>query len=303
MKTKKLKYFYVVILICVLVLNVLMSVPTAQTISGVKRLEEGMAAYEQGEYDNAVFRLEMAVYQMPEEEKGQLWDAHFYLGISNMLLGNTDEVREEFVTAQGIIKNKVPDVLIHSPKIVRFFKDAQLSQSVNVLNDPVTYVPEIKFRSTPNEHLSAKSVIAMLKDKGFYERQWNNSASGFRNNYILQNDSKVVYDRASGLMWQQSGSDQVMKYENAKAYIMKLNSDRLAGYNDWRLPTLEEAMSLMETSVKNGDLYVTSVFGKSKPYIWTSDKYSVSSAWVVDFINSYCFYDNIFNDTSVRAVR
>jgi hypothetical protein len=93
----------------------------------------------------------------------------------------------------------------------------------------------------------------MLKDKGFYDRDWNKSSSGFSNNYKLQNDGKIVYDRASDLMWQQSGSGYV-NYEKAKAYVTELNSDRFAGYNDWRLPTLEEAMSLMETSKNKGGL-------------------------------------------------
>ncbi len=119
---------------------------------------------------------------------------------------------------------------------------------------------EATFRSTPTENLSGESVIDMLTDNGFYDRDWNSSASGFSNDYRLQNDGKAVFDHASGLMWQQSGSDKDISFDEAKKYVAKLNSEHYAGYNDWRLPTLEEAMSLMEPTEKSGGLNIDPVF-------------------------------------------
>jgi len=37
-----------------------------------------------------------------------------------------------------------------------------------------------------------------------------------------------------------------MTYEKVQAYIAQLNRANFGGYSDWRLPTLEEAMCLME---------------------------------------------------------
>lgn len=88
----------------------------------------------------------------------------------------------------------------------------------------------------------------MLKDWGLFHKHLNESVSGFPNNYELQKDGQVVYDHASGLMWQQSGSNKYMFYEQAKEYVAKLNSDQFAGFSDWRLPTLEEATSLMKST-------------------------------------------------------
>ncbi len=118
-------------------LNLFTTVHAAQTISGVQRLEEGIADYEHGEYDNAVFKLEMAVYQIPEEEKVKLWDAHLYLGLSYLLVGNVDESTKKFSKAQVIIKNKLPGANIHSPKIIRLFRETQLSQEGNAWKDSV----------------------------------------------------------------------------------------------------------------------------------------------------------------------
>ena len=57
-------------------------------------------------------------------------------------------------------------------------------------------------------------------------------------------------------MWQQSGSSERMQFEDAKKWITELNLKGFAGFNDWRLPTLEEAMSLMEPEQKNGNNWI-----------------------------------------------
>ena len=51
-------------------------------------------------------------------------------------------------------------------------------------------------------------------------------------------------------------------------YIQKTNAETYGGYNDWRLPTLEEGMSLMEPGKKN-DLYISAQLDKSQIRIWT----------------------------------
>lgn len=160
-----------------------------------------------------------------------------------------------------------------------------------------------KLRSLPETNLSYDSVMAMLKDKGLFDSDYNKGASGFSNKFELQQNGQVVFDHASGLMWQQSGSSEYMKYDKAKEYVAQLNREGFAGYRDWRLPTLEEAMSLMEPTKMNGDLYIDSVFDKNQRWIWTSDTYSASSAWVVYFYYGLCSYDYFNGNDYVRAVR
>ena len=161
-----------------------------------------------------------------------------------------------------------------------------------------------KFRSTPLTDLSGDAVKNMLKDKGFFDSRWNISAKGFDNDYQLQKDGLVVVDRNSGLMWQQSGSANGMNFENAKNYVKKLNREKFAGYGDWRLPTLEEAMSLIEPETKQGKLYIDPVFDNSQLWIWTADRNSASRAWLVLFDGGDCDWIHVDSiNNSVRAVR
>lgn len=80
-----------------------------------------------------------------------------------------------------------------------------------------------------------------------------------------------------------------MDFERALVYIDSLNVARYAGYSNWRLPTLEEAMSLMEPAKVSATekLFIKSIFDETQVWIWTSDKYSASAAWFVSFYNGY----------------
>ncbi|MBL7050379.1 MAG: DUF1566 domain-containing protein [Nitrospira sp.] len=85
------------------------------------------------------------------------------------------------------------------------------------------------------------------------------------------NEDKVVMDYTTGLMWHHSGSETIMNWNKAKDWIMNLNSSGYAGYQDWRLPTVEEAASLLEPS-KSNDLFIDPVFSNMQEYFWTGDE-------------------------------
>ena len=62
------------------------------------------------------------------------------------------------------------------------------------------------------------------------------------------NGDKVVIDHATGLMWHQSGSTYGLNWEKANRWVRLLNKRGYAQYSDWRLPTIEEAASLLDSS-------------------------------------------------------
>ena len=103
------------------------------------------------------------------------------------------------------------------------------------------------------------------------------------------------------LMWQDEESVFKGKQDEAKRYCENL---KFAGYDDWRLPSRLELLSIADDSM---------VINKSFKYIgkdeyeayWSSTKNSNSSsiAWVVVFEGDDGYWDDISGRRFVRCVR
>jgi len=183
-------------------------------------------------------------------------------------------------------------------------------ESTKIVSLPISS-PPLRLRSV-GKILSSAAVQDMLANRGFYDQTRNRNGKGITHDYrrkTLANRQAIVEDQTTRLVWQQSGSSNRMKYKDAKNYIRQLNGQRFAGFSNWRLPTLEEALSLMEPEEKNGVLYIDPVFSQVQIKIWTDDEESVGTAWVASFKWMTSFKDGRcyrvpFDDLYyVRAVR
>ncbi len=163
--------------------------------------------------------------------------------------------------------------------------------------------PLVMLRSS-EKRLKQEEVGRMVKGIGFFDKNLNEEGHGLFHLYELRKikDDGVVFDHATGLRWQQSGASKTIMYADAEHFIRDLNNKRFAGYNSWRLPTLEEAMSLMTQKGQNG-LYIDPIFDRTQRWIWTTDKASAEAAWVVAFNHGYCSQNHVLSYGHVRAVR
>lgn len=78
-------------------------------------------------------------------------------------------------------------------------------------------------------------------------------SEGFKNSYFAVNKQTVVETRTR-LMWTRNANLPIkpMKQKDAQNVIGKLNRERYAGYNDWRVPTQEDIEGLVFFGKKAG---------------------------------------------------
>ncbi len=144
------------------------------------------------------------------------------------------------------------------------------------------------------ESLTEKPAIQDAKPVIYIENDFESQT--------LDKDVKVVVDKETGLMWQQSGTRDFNDFDEAQLYIKQLNSFKHAGYNDWCLPKLEDALTLLEQDSNSDGLFINPEFDEKQTWIWTSTN-SASGNWVVDFSTGTHYSATIDNDYFVRAVR
>ncbi|MCP4217994.1 MAG: protein kinase [bacterium] len=160
----------------------------------------------------------------------------------------------------------------------------------------------IKLRST-YQNLTKAEARVMVKERNLFDKYYNERGD-FPNVYESRsiNNHKVVVDKGSGLMWHQAGTNEYMGLENAKKWIESLNNGKYGGFSNWRLPTLEEALSILENKENKWSLYIDESFSNECRYIWTGDS-SDDQFWVVDFFGGDINQVELKNEAYVRPVR
>jgi hypothetical protein len=147
------------------------------------------------------------------------------------------------------------------------------------------------------ENLSRKYGYFSLGDE-----RWNRpTVTGFQNDF--EASRAVVRDAATGLVWQRLGSADSIGFSEIAGYLSQLNSQRLGGFDDWRIPTLAEAWTLLENRQQNG-LHVDPLFGSDQTWIWTSTIADDGYGWKVYFKYGRPMFSNAWQSHAyVRAVR
>jgi hypothetical protein len=147
----------------------------------------------------------------------------------------------------------------------------------------------------------------MLAENSLYDTPFTIKSRYMINRFLMKtlHHNEVVIDRTTGLMWQQATSSQQMIYSLATKWIDTLNQRGFAGFGDWRLPTLEEATTLIERYPNSKGLYIDPIFNsKQRLWMWTSERGEADSVWYVNFNYGYSRLNRIKSSNNyVRAVR
>ena len=140
----------------------------------------------------------------------------------------------------------------------------------------------------------------------------------------------MVRDNVTGLIWEvKEDKDDVQNYSNTNDadntytwydgvsgtpgdgtdtldFINALNTEQFGGYSDWRLPTVKELSSLVDSSIPPGPTINTDYFPNTvSSNYWSSTTYAPNSnyAWDVDFNDGEVWGRGKSGDDHVRAVR
>lgn len=104
--------------------------------AGRKSLKQGISAYEEGKYEEAIGILKLATHQFPSDDREGFWEAYFYIGLSYHILGRSDEAMNMFRSAYAVSRNKIPDPEIHSSEILKLYQMAQMPIETSVPPPP-----------------------------------------------------------------------------------------------------------------------------------------------------------------------
>jgi serine/threonine-protein kinase len=123
-----------------------------------------------------------------------------------------------------------------------------------------------------------------------------------RNRYHL-NPDETISDLTTGLVWQQSGSRFPMTWQLAHSYVDRLNDETFAASRQWRLPTIDELMSLLTETPSGSDYCIEPVFDPAQKWLWSCDRRSFTAAWYVSIDLGFVAWQDFNAYYYVRAVR
>ena len=118
------------------------------------------------------------------------------------------------------------------------------------------------------------------------------------------NDKNVVIcdeSKLGKLMWQDDERVFIGDWKQAKERCERLN---FAAYSDWRLPSIDELISITDKIKFSPAINSTFKYVKSDFY-WSSTKFADGSsrAWFVHFKNGYADWSGISDRLFARCVR
>ena len=130
-----------------------------------------------------------------------------------------------------------------------------------------TKLQKIALRSVPTR-LGYQDIKSMI-EKYDFPVQASNPNGKFPKEYNDNGDGTIT-DEVTGLVWEKEGAPSLYYWE-AQSRIEILNERKTGGHSNWRIPTLEELCSLLDSPPNSQGYYIPSVFGNPQAACWTSD--------------------------------
>ncbi|MFH1153315.1 MAG: protein kinase [Pseudomonadota bacterium] len=113
---------------------------------------------------------------------------------------------------------------------------------------------------------------------------------------------ETVLDRATGLIWQWSGTKFPVNWKGAGDYIRTLNQVQPEGISPWRLPTIPELMTLICQTPSGQDHCIEAAFDPAQKWLWSADRCTWITAWYVSLDMGFVAANDFSGFYHVKAV-
>lgn len=165
------------------------------------------------------------------------------------------------------------------------------------------YFVPVYLRTVSNWNLENSLVNKMLIERNFFDDNINIHGSppylAF-GNLLTEKDGLLVQDLMTNRTWTRdcfiwntySSQDKKTSNEYIDLRLKLLqdtNSQHYGGYSDWRIPTIDELMSLMTPKIRKGGLYISSLFSDDG-YVASCDYFLPDPYTLITQMNWYAIY-------------
>lgn len=207
------------------------------------------------------------------------------------------------------------DTSFHPEKESRFEDATKMLTALNHLSKAwekkkaetcalIPSLPEHSFAkaavSTPRS-VPVKAGLKRARDLFDTDAMWRPRRPGVH--VFKDNGDDTVLDEMTRLLWQKGGTPYPVTWYGARNYLHELNNRGFAGYSDWRLPTVNELMSLFIENVGPYPYCFESVFDATQQRIWSADKKSFVAAWYADAKLGFVWWQDFTCYFYARLVR
>jgi serine/threonine-protein kinase len=158
---------------------------------------------------------------------------------------------------------------------------------------------------TPSDHQKPRSrPIKWSPDRAAVEMDLDSlwRPRTYRVNRFRHQGPDTITDRLAGLTWQQSGSKYPQTWHQAHHYIARLNAQRFGGCQNWRLPTMDELITLLKPPSQGRDMCIEPLFDATQRWIWSADRRSFIAAYFADIELGFVGWQDFSAPFYVRAV-
>lgn len=122
-----------------------------------------------------------------------------------------------------------------------------------------------------------------------------------RNDYHSVSEHTIL-DRSTNLVWQRTGSNAPCNWYQAQKYILQLNEAYYDGHHTWRLPTIDELISILAPPGQGDEFCIEPIFSAEQKRLWSIDRRSFVAAYYMDAQLGFIGWQDMSAPYYVRAV-